>query len=243
LIEDFDYGVSESPYNNPDLDGVWHFDNATHPDWGSTYKKYKAAIVTFKKNLGGDKYQFLASYTLAELKGWSTSDSDGSYGDSPTGDWNSLGYLTNDIRHMVKFGGNVFLPAGFNVGTTVYWTSGQPYTETASARSAIDGLYRTYYLDERGTSGRYPATWRIDLRVEKKFTILDKISISAYADVFNLLNNQIEIERSNGIGRIVLAGDQLGASDYTLETPNLNYGNYTEWYPPTSYFVGVKIEF
>lgn len=243
LIEDFDYGVSGDPYNNADLDGIWHFDNATHPDWGSSYKKYKAAIVTFKKNLGGDKYQFLASYTLSELKGWSTSDSDGSYGDSPTGDWNSLGYLSNDIRHMVKFGGNVFLPAGFNVGTTVYWTSGQPYTETASARSAIDGLYRTYYLDERGTSGRYPATWRIDLRVEKKFTILDKISISAYADVFNLLNNQVEIERSNGIGRIVLAGDQLGASDYTLETPNLNYGNYTEWYPPTSYFVGVKIEF
>ncbi|NIM58450.1 MAG: TonB-dependent receptor [Candidatus Aminicenantes bacterium] len=241
-VEDFDYGYSDAPYNNPDLDGVWHFDNATHPDWGSTYKRYRAAIISFKKNLGNDKYQFLASYTLSDLKGWESSDSDANWGDSPEEDYNALGYLPNDIRHMVKFNGNVFLPYGFNIGTTFYWTSGQPYTETATAYNPIDNRGKTYRLDERGSSGRYPPRWRIDLRLEKKFTILNKVSISAYADVFNLLNNQVEMVRDNSIGDIQLAGDQIGAS-YTVISPNLDYGNFTRWYPPTSFFIGVKVEF
>jgi hypothetical protein len=242
-IDDFDYGYSGPPYNNDDMDGIWHFDNGTHPEWGSTYKKYKAAIITFKKNLGDDKYQFLASYTLSELKGWESDDADTGWGDSPEQDWNALGYLGNDIRHMIKFSGNVFLPYGFNIGTTFFWFSGQPYTETATVYNPIDNDGKTYRLDERGTSGRYPATWRVDLRLEKKFTFLNRVSVSAYADVFNVLNNQVEIERDNGIGHIELAGGQLGASSYTMVSPDLNYGNYTQWFPPMSFFVGVKVEF
>jgi hypothetical protein len=241
-IDDFAYGYAGPPYNNPDMDGVWHFDNATHPDWGSTYKKYRAAMITFKKNLGGDKYQFLASYTLAELKGWESGDADGGWGDSPEQDWNALGYLANDIRHMVKFSGNVFLPLDFSVGTTFFWNSGSPYTETGTVYNPIDGGGKTYRLEQRGTSGRYPATWRMDLRAEKKFRVFKRASISIYADVFNVLNNQVEIERSNGVGHIELQGGQFGAG-YTMVSPNLNYGNFTQWYPPTSYFIGAKIEF
>jgi hypothetical protein len=82
----------------------------------------------------------------------------------------------------------------------------------------------------------------MDLRAEKKFRVFKRASISIYADVFNVLNNQVEIERSNGVGHIELQGGQFGAG-YTMVSPNLNYGNFTQWYPPTSYFIGAKIEF
>ncbi|MBN2198521.1 MAG: TonB-dependent receptor [Candidatus Aminicenantes bacterium] len=240
-IDDFDYGYDVEPYNNEDLDGIWHFDNAEFPDWGSQYKRYRAAIITFKKNLGSDKYQFMASYTLSDLKGYEGSDADGGWGDSPVQDYNAFGYLGNDIRHMIKFTGNYFLPFGFNLGTTFYWFSGTPYTETAGA-FWTDSTYHTYRLDPQGESGRYPSTWRLDVRAEKRFTFFNRVNLSLYVDIFNLLNNQIEVARSNSIGNIILDSFQLGGN-YTIETPNLNYGNYTQWYPPMSIFLGAKIEF
>lgn len=240
-IDDFDYGYDVAPYFNPDLDGVWHFDNAEFPDWGSTYKKYDAFILTFKKNLGDDKFQFLGSYTWSKLKGSEDTDADGYWGDSEMQDYNAFGYLDNDIRHMVKFNGNYFLPLGFNVGLSLYWFSGKPYTEEADAYDWHDGLYRTYKLEPQGSS-RYPATWRLDMRLEKKFTFRNRYSFSIYADIFNVFNQQIEVDRANNIGRIVLDTNTYGA-DYTIETPDLDYGNFTQWFPPMCFFVGVKIEF
>lgn len=242
-IDDFEYGYSGAPYNNPDYDGAWHFDNGTYGDWGSKYKQYRAFILSFKKNLGDDKYQFFASYTLADLKGYEDDDEDTTWGDSEPQDWNAFGFLPNDIRHMIKFSGNVFLPYGFNIGTTVYWVSGTPYTLTAEAYWPPADDYLDYRLDARGSSGRYPSQWRIDFRLEKKFTFFNRVSVTAYADIFNILNNQVEMETDNEIGQIELAGDQLGASTYTLTYENLKYGDYTQWYPPTSYFIGLKIEF
>jgi hypothetical protein len=71
---------------------------------------------------------------------------------------------------------------------------------------------------------------------------MNRFSISAYADIFNVFNQQIEVSRSNNIGRILLDANTYGAA-YTVETPNLNYGNFTQWFPPMCFFVGVKIEF
>jgi len=240
-IDDFDYGYSAAPYNNEDLDGIWHFDNAVFPDWGKAYKRYQAAIVTLKKNLGDDKYQFLASYTLGKLKGYEGSDGDGTWGDSPVQDYNSFGYLANDIRHMVKFTGSYFLPLGFQLGSTFYWFSGTPYTDSAYLQWT-DGLWYAYRLDPRGETGRYPGTWRLDVHAEKKFTFFKKVSASLYIDIFNLLNNQVEIERDNSIGDIALEDFELGG-DYTLLEPNPFYGTSTQWFPPMSFFVGLKIEF
>ena len=245
-IEDFDYGYDVAPYSNADYDGIWHFDNAEFPEWGNTYKKYDVFILTFKKNLGNDKFQFLASYNWSKLKGYEGNDEDSTWGDSEFEDWNALGYLPNDIRHMVKFNGNYFLPFGFNIGMSVYWFSGSTYTEIATCYDWQDMMYKSLRLEERG-SHRYPATWRLDFRVEKKFTFMNRFSISAYADIFNVLNQQIEVDRENNIGRIRLKENKLKKTfteaDYILETPDLDYGNFTQWFPPMSFFVGVKIEF
>lgn len=240
-IEDYDVGFSGAPYFNPDLDGNWHFANAVYPGWGRTYKKYSAFMVKLKKNLGNDKFQFLASYTASWLKGFSGSDGEGTWGDNLFADHNRLGWLPNDVRHMVKFNGNYFLPLDINLGVSLFWMSGMPYTETASVYYPVNGQTYSYNLERQG-SRRYPATWRLDLRVEKKFIFAKRLAFSLYADIFNLFNNQIEVDRDNGIGTIVLDGNQVGGA-YSVLTPNLDYGNYTQWYPPTSFFIGAKFEF
>jgi hypothetical protein len=241
-IEDYD----------PDGDGAWHFANETDfhttgTSWGKTFRKYDAVIVTLKKNLGDDKFQFLASYTWSKLKGFDGSDGEGTWGDDPYQPVNALGYLGNDVRHMARFYGSFILPWDINFGVNLYWFSGYPYTDSYDmlyedgGATGHDGLYYTYYADPRGESGRYPAEWRLDLRVEKKFRIKKLFTVSVYADIFNILNQQEEIERDNWLGEAELIG-AVGSNDYVVTYNNPSYGTFTEWFAPMSIFIGAKVE-
>jgi hypothetical protein len=241
-IEDYD----------PDGDNAWHFANETNyhdqnTNWGKTYKKYDAIIITAKKNLGDDKFQFMASYTWSKLKGFTGGDGEGSWGDDPYQHINTLGYLGNDTRHQIRFYGNVLLPWDINFGVKFYWFSGDPYTDYVSmlyedgGATNHDGSYFTYYIDPRGETGRYPSTSRLDLRVEKQFKIKDLFTVAVYADVFNLLNQQNAISRNNWIGEAELTG-AVGSNDYVVTYNNGSYGLWTQWFAPTSFFFGVKVE-
>jgi hypothetical protein len=241
-IEDYD----------PDGDGAWHFANeedfhTTDTSWGKTFRKYDAVIVTMKKNLGDDKFQFLASYTWSKLRGFSGGDGEGTWGDDPYQTVNTLGYLGNDVRHMVRFYGSFILPWDINFGVNLYWFSGYPYTESLSmlyedgGATYHDGQYYTYLLDPRGESGRYPAEWRLDLRVEKKFRIKKLFTVSVYADIFNVLNQQNELSRDNGLGEAELIG-AVGSNDYVITYNNPRYGQFSSWFAPTSIFIGAKVE-
>ncbi|MCP4157919.1 MAG: TonB-dependent receptor [bacterium] len=243
-IEDYDL----------DGDGNWHFANETDfhdqtTNWGKTYKKYDAVMFSIKKNLGEDKFQFMTSYTWAKLKGFSDNDGEGGYADDPYEWVNSLGFLENDVRHQFKFYGSYLLPFDVNLGVNFYWFSGQPYTDkidmrfedTTGESPGHDGEDLDYYVDPRGTTGRYPGTWRLDLRVEKKFSFKNKFSISVYADVFNVLNQQVEVDRKNKLGDGVLLGPVGG--DFEITYNDGTYGQYVEWFAPTAIFLGAKIEF
>jgi hypothetical protein len=237
---------------DPDGDGAFHFANETNftdqdQSWGKTFRKYDAVIVTLKKNLGDDRFQFMASYTWSKLKGFDGGDGEGTWGDYPYQEINSLGWLGNDTRHQARFYGSFILPFDINAGVNFYWFSGLPYTETVSmlyedgGASQHDGQYFTYLVDKRGTSGRYPATWRLDLRIEKKFRIKKLFSISVYADIFNVLNEQSEIDRDNSLGDAVLTGP-VGSGDYVITWNNPRYGQFSSWTAPMSFFIGAKVE-
>ena len=240
-IEDYD----------PDGDGAWHFANeddyATQDtSWGKTFRKYDAFIVTLKKNLGDDKFQFMASYTWSKLKGFDSGDGEGTWGDDPYAHVNGLGYLGNDVRHQLRFYGSVILPFDINFGVNFYWFSGYPYTEdvdmyyTDGGATGHDGQYFSYLIDERGTSGRYPAEWRLDLRAEKKFKIKKLFTVSVYADIFNILNQQNEIARDNWVGEAELLGGVGGP--YVMTYDNPRYGQFSQWFAPMSIFIGAKVE-
>lgn len=241
-IEDYD----------PDGDEAWHFANETSytdsngTSWGSTFKKYDAVIVTLKKNLGDDKFQFMASYTWSKLKGFDSDDAETGWGDDPYAHVNTLGYLANDVRHMLKFYGSWILPFDINLGVNLYWFSGYPYTDyvkmyyTDGGATLHDDDHHDYLVDSLGSTGRFPAEWRLDLRLEKKFKVKKLFTASVYIDMFNVLNQQNEINRNNYIGEATLNGP-IG-SDYTVTYANAKYGNFTSWFSPMSFFIGAKIE-
>ncbi|MCP4152856.1 MAG: TonB-dependent receptor [bacterium] len=234
-----------------DGDGALHFANVTdyhdqNESWGATFKKYQAVMVNVKKNLGDDKFQFMASYTYATLKGFfgasDTDTVDGGWGKNPYYYINRLGWLDNDVRHMLKFYGSVILPYDIILGTNFYWFSGMPYNETVKA--FYEGTSSEYILniDPKG-SQRYPATWRFDVRLEKKFKFKDLFSASVYIDAFNILNNQVELVRNNNLGSGTFDGlNSDGSVNYSLTSPAPSYSRYVEWFPPMSFFLGAKIE-
>jgi hypothetical protein len=49
--------------------------------------------------------------------------------------------------------------------------------------------YGTMFLTPRGSEGRTPTTWTLDVHAEYTFK-LKKTSLGVFADVFNLTNNQ-----------------------------------------------------
>jgi len=244
-IEDYDfignnawYFANESNYHTQDV------------NWGKTFRKYDAFIVTFKKNLGDDKFQFLTSYTWSKLKGFDGNDAEGTWGDDPYTYVNALGYLPNDTRHQVRFYGSVIAPFDIVVGVNLFWFSGYPFTDYVSmlyndpagtpTPTGFDGQYYNYLVDPRGASGRYPATWRLDLRVEKRFKVKNLFTAVVYIDIFNLLNQQDEITRDNYIGEAELNGVIGGF--YIITYANPTYNRFTAWYFPMLFFIGVKIE-
>jgi hypothetical protein len=240
-IEDYD----------PDGDGAWHFANETNyhtqdTSWGKTFRKYDAMIITLKKNLGDDKFQFMASYTWSKLKGFDGTDAEGTWGDNPYAYVNMLGYLPNDVRHQIRFYGSFILPFDINFGTNFYWFSGYPYTDYIDmlyddgGATGHSGLYFNYNVVPRGESGRYPSVWRLDFRVEKKFRVKKLFTISVYADMFNVLNQQNELTIDNYLGE----GELIGAigGDYVTTWKNPRYGQFATWFAPMSIFIGAKVE-
>jgi hypothetical protein len=233
-------------------DQIWEFAMENdyrdqNESWGKTYKKYDAIIVTLKKNLGDDKFQFMASYTWSKLRGFDSGDAETGWGDDPYQFVNALGYLGNDTRHQIRFQGNLLLPWDINVGLKMYWFSGDPYTDYVSmlwedgGATGHDGYHYDYRIDPRGGTGRYPSTSRVDLRIEKKFKIKKLFSVSLYADIFNLFDQQNAISRNTYIGEAYLTGP-VGSNQYVLTYENGSYGNLTQWFAPRSYFFGAKVE-
>jgi outer membrane receptor for ferrienterochelin and colicin len=236
-IEDND---GEAFGSNPAADGNYHYQNL------GKFREYKGIELTLKKMLSGGKFQFLSSYTYSEAEGyWDDTDANATYRDNPYSFYNYWGPVSYDYNHVVKFNGSYFLPLGFLVGGNLSYLSGPPYSTTAQVRTSASSPwpsrnFSNYYLEPRG-SNRLPDIWRMDLRFEWSHKF-GPISAGLFADVFNVTDNQEAVAIDAYVGRVTLAGDEPGAA-YTVTLPNANYGNYTQWQAPRSYFVGAKIEF
>lgn len=90
-----------------------------------------------------------------------------------------------DVRSRFVLGGNLHLPAGFEVSTLFQAESARPFTITTadnSARIAVNGVPTS--LDEF----RGKAYIQADVRVARPFNFHDRWSIMPFAEFFNLFN-------------------------------------------------------
>jgi Carboxypeptidase regulatory-like domain/TonB-dependent Receptor Plug Domain len=92
-----------------------------------------------------------------------------------------------DQTHILNASGAYRLGRGWELGATVRYTSGTPYTPvTSSTYDATADVYSPRI--GRPMSARNPAFSRVDLRVQKTWTF-SKWSLAAYLDVQNVLNS------------------------------------------------------
>jgi len=86
------------------------------------------------------------------------------------------------------------LPAGFEVGASLFGRQGYPRVIILRIPAGVDGNPRALGTPEVD-SLRFDDLWDLDVRVSKNVRIAGDVSLGISADVFNVLNNDVVLQR------------------------------------------------
>ncbi len=177
------------------------------PNWKEIYyypeptRIYKALEVTLDKRFS-DHWQLGASYVLSRLEG--NYEGQTTYNDSPDGQLipnrsvaydypqfslNGYGFLPNDRTHVLKIYGGFFFPSiPLEISANLGIQSGTPIS-----KMMLYGWCGGYgYYNTRGSNGRTPTTWALDLGLQYTFTLGKRLgNLAVRFDIFNVTNNQV----------------------------------------------------
>ena len=140
-------------------------------------------------------------------------------------------------------------PFSFNIGISGGIQSGSPYE--------VLGADLNYGNDEifilpRGSGGRTPWTWSIDLNLGAAYDITDQVVAELFATFYNITNNQeptaLDDTYTYDNVRPIIQGtkDQLDYAYNTngkVVTKNPNYGQPIAFQAPFSTQVGFRLKF
>ncbi len=154
------------------------------------------------------KWQLEGSYTYSRAVG-NAEDFLSTLGDDPSSVENEFGYLGYDIRHQVKLNAVTYLPGDWQVGGTLSWNSGLPYSviseffaldnfdypqfrtlfgQVERIDPAVDTQHRGFeFVRQRRNAHRNPPVYTINLDAKKAF-VLGKLNSKLFITVENLLN-------------------------------------------------------
>ena len=192
----------------PDLYIYNFFFNQVFRIGNFNHSRYHGIEVEVTKRLSR-KWQLESSYTYSRARG--NAESFQSFlGDDPATLHEEFGYLDFDMRHEVKFNAVTYLPGDWQLGSTLSWHSGLPYT-VISTYLALDNFeypqFRTLFgsihrippgqpdptnagyafFPERRNSRRNAAVYNINVEARKAF-VLGKLNSKLFLTVENLLN-------------------------------------------------------
>jgi outer membrane receptor protein involved in Fe transport len=205
VIEDF--GVFGDP-SDPLLLTGYVIGNPGEGALGAPYAKpkryYRAAELTVQRAFR-DNWQFFASYTYARargnyeglfMSGYEQLDPNiTALYDIPSFGVNALGRLRADRPVNLKVHSSYRFPFGLTVSEGFYFSSGIPYGALAPE------LYNGYgdgtiHLVPRGTAGRTPNFWNLDLHADYVLPFLTGTgrSMSVIVDIFNVTNQKEVLE-------------------------------------------------
>jgi len=134
-------------------------------------RQYTALVLTLEKPFENG-YSFSLSYTLSRSYGnypglfnpdnEQFSPNATTIFDAPDAFPNSTGLLPNDVTHMFKFCGSYELAFGLSAGASFLLQSGAPINEFGGSSL---GTGWTTFLQPRGTAGRTPTLWDLNVRL------------------------------------------------------------------------------
>ncbi|MEK7798615.1 MAG: TonB-dependent receptor [Acidobacteriota bacterium] len=191
------------PDNKPDLYIHNFFFNQIFRIGNINRSFYRGVEIQLTKRLSR-KWQMDASYTYSRsLQQAGSFDSD--LGDDPATVGQEFGYAEDDLRHVVKFNAITYLPKDWQVGTTMSWRSGLPYSVVSNFLALDNFDYPQFRLlygyvpdrpDENGNRDfqilrrndrRNDSVFNIDVLGSKSF-VLGKLNAKVSFTVQNLLN-------------------------------------------------------
>jgi hypothetical protein len=144
----------------------------------------------------------------------------------------SKGLLPNDRTHVVKFSGSYRTGFGLTVGSYAFWQSGSPLSRLGlTPESAL-------FLSHRGTIGRTPSLWDLNLRLDYQ---LPGLVLRGAASRIILDLDHI------GSPRKALDLDQIQFTSVDSQghaaDPNPLYGRPLQFQPPMSMRLGIVVGF
>ncbi|HEV8702165.1 MAG TPA: TonB-dependent receptor [Candidatus Polarisedimenticolia bacterium] len=220
---------TRSPDNKPDLYIHNFFFNQIFRVGNINRSTYSGVEIQLTKRLSR-KWQMDASYTYSRNRAQAESF-DSSLGDDPATVGQEFSYAADDLRHVIKLNASTYLPKDWQVGTTINWSSGLPYSIVSNFLALNNFDYPQFRLlygyvpDEPDVHGdrnfrilrrndhRNDPIFTIDLLARKSF-VLGKLNAKVNFTVENLLNkdfltiNTYEPASPNRSGNLQLDADR-----------------------------------
>ncbi|OKY26981.1 TonB-dependent receptor [Thalassotalea sp. PP2-459] len=262
----FGYYVLTNPGNDvtittdPDGSGSFYSEETfTIPSDVLGYPKAERqyAAVDFTLNRAwDDKWMYSFTYTWSHSwgnnEGFVRSDNDQDDSglttnyDQPGLVDGASGNLPNDRRHVVKMTGAYNVIEDLNVGFNFNWSQGRPLnsfgfhpTDAFASQYQDESFVKDGQLVSRGSQGRTPNTWSLDLSASYDM-YFDDNKVTFRADIFNVTNNDkaTQLNESN---------ERYGYTDYEFGgyrgEPNPTYGLPTDFQRPRYVRFSVNAEF
>jgi len=189
------------------------------------------------------KIRYRTSYVLS--RSWGNYpglfDSDLSYANpgsvttfsTPNQAVNSTGYLPNDHTHVFKLSAASTTEFGLAAGAFLTFESGSPINEFAGSQF---GTFYPSFLVQRGTGGRTPALWNLDLRLAYEVMRTRTPHLRVQLDVLHVGNPRgtTQVDELH-----YAAVDDNG----NPTTPNANYRQPIAYQPPMAGRIGMQVGF
>jgi len=190
----------------PGLSGPILCTNGLNPSEGRTSeacvplprarRTYEGVLLTAEDRFSPRTY-LIASYSWSRLRG----NYDGSFNElgqaSPHGNFDYdypqltqdfYGKLANDRPNQAKLTGFYTFGFGLTAGANAYYRSGIPIDKIGSF-ALVNGAPVPLFLAPRGSQGRTPADWDLDLHLDYPWTT-GPVRIDFILDLFRVFNHQ-----------------------------------------------------
>ena len=208
-------------------------------------RTYTAFELTFEKTSRG-RLNFAGSYVLSRSYGNYTGLFNADARASTPGNnfslqleeqkANSKGLLPNDRTHVFKLFGSYRVNEGLTAGASFPMQSGTPLNEFGQVEF---GYGRPLFLVKRGSAGRSPAIWDLNLRFVYDVPTMEKAGFPGRL-IFDLMHV--------GSRRKAVNIDEWRYNSFDSETgeqtnPNPNFGKAFSYQPPMTARLGFEVDF
>jgi hypothetical protein len=240
-----DYIIMNPGYQWSPLQDTWSGQVPDFARFPKPVRRYQALELAAEKRFAN--HWFLqGSYTLSSLRGNTAAGYDRTgkevapnattEWDIPSARWsqNRYGYLPTDRTHMAKVVGGYRWDNGLLLGGSMRFDTGRPINRLADWPQNDPG-YGTIFVTPRGQAGRLASALSINLHLEFAIKI-GKSSLTLFADVLNLLNDQVEFTVDETYY-------QTKAHWSDPSVPNSSWGKTTKRTEPRAGAVGFKWSF